>query len=186
MTDPIRIDRLTEPAVAGRMYLVPTVKAKWIGRLGIWPVIGPLHEDAEIFNFDKDHYHVDARFLPPRFHKPEKAFVYPLHADAITAVWRRRKCIRAYVPYTLPGGRDTSPVFVLRGIFAGHQCERGKGGWICPHRKASLGSLSPVNGVITCPLHGLRIDAETGIVLTPEAQTPPSQSPVQNRTTADP
>jgi Rieske 2Fe-2S protein len=64
-----------------------------------------------------------------------------------------------------PGFRDTSPVHTLRKLFAGHQCAAGKGGWICPHRKASLGSIQPVDGIITCPLHGLRIDAATGKML---------------------
>ncbi|MBX9847503.1 MAG: Rieske 2Fe-2S domain-containing protein [Xanthobacteraceae bacterium] len=49
--------------------------------------------------------------------------------------------------------------------FAGTQCARGKGGFICQHRNAVLGSIEPRDGVITCPLHGLRIGAQTGVVL---------------------
>lgn len=49
--------------------------------------------------------------------------------------------------------------------YAGAKCAKGKGGWVCPHQKASLGSIMPIDGVITCPLHGLKIDAETGIVI---------------------
>lgn len=36
-----------------------------------------------------------------------------------------------------------------------------------PHRKFSLGSIEPINGVITCPLHGMQIDAATGRALAP-------------------
>ena len=38
-------------------------------------------------------------------------------------------------------------------------------GWICPHQATPLGSIEPVDGIIICPLHGLRIDAQTGIVV---------------------
>lgn len=31
-----------------------------------WPVLGPLHNDIEIFDFSRLHFHIDARFLPPK------------------------------------------------------------------------------------------------------------------------
>ncbi len=34
-----RADRQTAPLVEGRFYLVPTVRAKWFGKLADWPVI---------------------------------------------------------------------------------------------------------------------------------------------------
>lgn len=33
---------------------------------------------------------------------------------------------------------------------------------ICPHKGADLSSIAPRDGVITCPLHGLRFCADTG------------------------
>src|SRR5258708_5362853 len=164
-----RVDRQTAPLVEGRFYLVPTVRAKWYGKLADWPVVGPLHEDREFFRFELDHYHVDPRFLPRRMKDGvvDRAFSAPLCIPPLPpAMMKRRKCVRSHVDYFLPYfGRDTSPVDVLRKHFAGQQCAAGKGGWICPHRKASLGSIQPVDGIITCPLHGLRIDAATGQVL---------------------
>lgn len=166
-----RVDRQTSPLVEGRFYLVPTVRGEWFGKFGDWPVIGPLHDDREIFRFEIDHYHVDGRFLSRKVRNVFRVFTYALHAyrgkpPLPPVVMKRRKCIRSHVDYCLPYFRDASPVDVLRKHFAGHQCVAGKGGWICPHRKASLGSIQPVDGVITCPLHGLRIDAATGVVLT--------------------
>jgi hypothetical protein len=35
---------------------------------------------------------------------------------------------------------------------------------ICPHRGASLCGVPAVEGVVTCPLHGLRFDAKSGQV----------------------
>jgi hypothetical protein len=161
-----RADRQTSPLVEGRFYLVPTVRAQWWGKVADWPVIGPLHNDGKIFHFKADHYHVDARFLPRRWRKLYQVFTSPLSALVLPApVMRRRKCVRAHLEYFVDLRRDTSPLDVLRTMFAGQQCPQGKGGWICPHQKASLGSIKPVDGIITCPLHGLRIDAASGRVL---------------------
>ena len=60
------IDSMTSPPVAGRFYMVPTIRYRWNGYDGIWPVIGPKHEDAEIIGFPHQHYHVDGRFLTKR------------------------------------------------------------------------------------------------------------------------
>lgn len=172
-----RADRMTEPLVEGQFYLVPTVKVEWIGRVAAWPVIGTLHEDAEFFNFGWDHYHVDARFLA-RGRDPYLVFQHPLHAQPIRdaeaklpkPALSRRKCVRSLVMFTVPWRANPRPLGVFRAALAGRQCDHGKGGWICPHRKASLGSIVPVDGIITCPLHGLQINAATGKVL--EVSTP--------------
>ena len=50
----------------------------------------------------------------------------------------------------------------LNESFAGQQCRKGKRGFVCPHKLFPLGSVQVVDGVITCPLHGLRIDAQSG------------------------
>jgi hypothetical protein len=167
-----RADLQTLPLVEGRFYLVPIVRAAWYGWHADWPVMGPLHEDREFLNFPYDHYHLDPRFLPPGFRKLYRVFTHPLHADArFTGAGplpapelRRRKCVRSFVPFSPPW--EAAALWqTLRKAFAGRQCARGKGGWVCPHRKASLGAIAPEGGVITCPLHGLRIDAASGVVL---------------------
>jgi hypothetical protein len=55
----------------------------------------------------------------------------------------------------------------MNTAFAGTQCRKGKRGFVCPHKLFPLGSVEPVAGVITCPLHGMRIDAATGVCLGP-------------------
>lgn len=164
-----RIDRLTTPVVKGQYYLVPTVHGTWDRRVANWPVIGPLHEDKDRFDFGPDHYHIDARFVCLSPYMRDYTFAAPLHAwpykeptaPLPAPIFRRRKC---HEPWILYPYSDRTPIIKLRVDFSGTQCQHGKGGWICPHRKASLGSVMPIDGIITCPLHGLRIDAATGLV----------------------
>jgi hypothetical protein len=78
-------------------------------------------------------------------------------------VWKRRKCHRPDLPYVFG---DAAPIIALRADFAGQQCRRNRAGWVCPHKTYPLGSHAPDDtGVITCPLHGLRIRAADGVVL---------------------
>jgi hypothetical protein len=184
-----RVDRVTGPLVVGQFYLVPTVRGKWIGQgfahntgrrslalTANWPVIGPEHNDIEFFGFSTPHYHIDARFLPEGDKRIHLTLTYPLHGrrgiwtptgdtEALPApVWRRRKCIRSNTGLD-PWG--SGPITKMREHYAGRQCARNVGGWVCPHRQAPLGSVQPKDGVIICPLHGLHIDAATGVVLAP-------------------
>lgn len=181
-----RVDRVSGPLVVGQFYLVPCVRGQWIGQprrrrvwdhaivVAYWPVIGPEHEDGQFFGFDTPHYHVDARFLPLDDGRIDQTLTYPLHGrkglwttdgksePLPKPVWRRRKCIRAgtgFDPW------NSTPIRKMREHFAGAQCARNAGGFVCPHRQAPLGSVVPKDGVIVCPLHGLRIDAATGVVL---------------------
>lgn len=170
-----RIDQITGPAEVGRCYLVPTVRYLWFGQYANWPVFLPLHEDAEHFEFPHRHYHIDPRFVPERVWRREEngyrnsaaaAFqAAPLHTrdePHPPVVWRRVKCKREMPRYVFGAAKAVQSI---RRAYAGQQCRRGRAGWICPHRKFALGSVPAVDGVITCPGHGLRICATTGVVL---------------------
>lgn len=174
-----RIEDITTPPVVGRFYGVPTVEAYWYNRLMPWPVMGARHADREHFDFPHEHYHIDPRFVSRRiwdsmmwwgdeaaaastfFRTPLTGRVdWRRGSDLGPVVRRRRKCQRAMPEY--PYG-DKDPVQSLRRAFAGVPAIPSKRGWICPHRKAPLGSIQPdEHGVITCPLHGLRFCAKTG------------------------
>ncbi len=172
-----RVDRMTEPLVAGRHYLVWTVHGQWQHMLRDWPVVGPRHNDKEFFNFSAEHYHIDSRFLPLKAKYRGDTLMYPLHAHEARSwsnapavplgepMLRKRKCVKAEIEVIIPWQRKTDVLFEMHAHYAGQQCASGKAGWICPHRKASLGNVQPIDGVITCPLHLLKIDAETGVVL---------------------
>lgn len=183
-----RITMLSGPPVLRRRYLVPTVTYFWLsGADQVYPVFLPKHEDAEHLNFASLHYHVDPRFLSAAAWNKAKRRVrlseydrddyaafrscqgYPLARRSFDAdgqaphppiVWRSLVCKRSDITWAAPEISEK-----LSPHFTGRQCKRARGGWVCPHKRFPLGSIAPVGGVITCPLHGLRIDAETGKVL---------------------
>ena len=187
-----RITSLSEPPVVGRYYLVPTVLHYWDNgaRARPWPVLLPKHNDGRFFNFKEDHYHVDPRFLGARAweHARRHGEIYDSDEPALAScqamplaphrwgrgagelpavVWKRLLCRRADMPYQ---HSHREPVRGVQAHHAGLQCRRGRAGWICPHQNWPLGSVRPdADGVVTCPLHGLRINAATGVVLDVEA-----------------
>src|SRR5437762_3510836 len=57
------IKLLEQPPKESRSYLVPTIHVFHKGHEADWPIIGPYHNDIEIFNQSIHHYHLDGRFL---------------------------------------------------------------------------------------------------------------------------
>ena len=191
-----RVTMLREPPVIGQAYLVPTVLYKWLGeRLFHWPVFLPRHDDKEHLNFEWQHYHVDPRFLSATMwkraanwysmrweHWPDYARAFatlqavPLNRTVPGArgretephppvTWRPRVCTRAAIPYM---HHESALIMAMQGHFAGQRCKRARTGWVCPHKGFPLGSIgADADGEIVCPLHGLRIDPESGRVIAP-------------------
>lgn len=174
-----RVDRLSSPPEPGKFYLIHNVFAEWDGHRDHWPVIGPFHTDKQFFAFDYGHYHIDGRFLNAHQRDYAEHRFYTLGAQIQRTPLmtrggfndpmpkpelKRRKCWISHLDYE---HSHEEPVQKLAKHFAGQQCAHGKSGWICPHQKAPLGSIAAIDGVITCPLHGLRFDAATGIALSP-------------------
>lgn len=162
-----RVDRLTSPPVIGQFYLVPTIRYEWYSKIRPWPVVGAIHNDADRFSFPHDHYHLDLRFTP-EWTLYMRPFATPLsQLDNSSPLplpsieFKRIRCRRVMPPYP---HHDRKEIIGIQQDFAGYQCASGKGGWICPHRKFSLGSIEPIDGMITCPLHGMKIDAASGLV----------------------
>lgn len=181
-----RIDEIQGPPTQGRFYLVPCV---WVAlyrpQMEWWPVDGPCHEDNEIIGFAKHHFHVDVRFLTKdqlcsigdglegsaeeRAHAVAVGARGGLPSDAATLIkveWRRRRCRKALTRPAWQHQRPGSWPDKVKKHFAGQRCRHNAAGrLICPHRGADLSNRSAENGVIECPLHGLLIDAATGVVL---------------------
>lgn len=164
-----RIEQLSAPPIPGHRYLVPCVRGMWYDTIKDWPVTGPQHNDPEFFHFQEQHYHLDRRFLPRRAALDAISAPMVINAWKNTSgfpppVWRVRLCRSAEVKFP-----DNQRSINMQAALAGTQCKRAKSGWVCPHRHFPLGSVKPnEHGRIMCPLHGLQIDAETGIV--PEEQ----------------
>lgn len=194
-----RADRLKEPPVVGRYYLVPSIlwdrEYSGYGRkvrehlraiqessgATWWPVWGIKHEDTEHFNFPYLHYHIDPRFLTRRqWAHFKNRRLSPLgavqgsplnHSELLGGppkpVLRRKRCTSAHSEWE---HCDAVSVTSLNRAFKDTICRSGKRGLVCPHRQFPLGTVEVRDGVVTCPLHGLRIDAATGRCLGPKEQ----------------
>ena len=179
------VDDLSHPPEIGRRYLVPTVLYPWLERQGVWPVLGPLHTDAEHLKFPFPHYHIDPRFLTKQ--QWRFAFNYSSMTVELTLIgvplysrtgrpfppivnWPLR-CLRPLPDHQVGAGLYVPPKPGWSSLYSAYQglrAAKGKCGWICPHRGYALGSVAPgPDGVLICPVHGLRIDAATGAVLPP-------------------
>lgn len=164
---------LREAPVEGRYYFVPTVEYVWLNRMAVWPVIGPLHHDREI-GFPRLHFHIDARFLTEpqlRLLNAEQAKFARysvLNARPMSeipgrplprrATLRRRKCTLSRFAWTVPtdltAGLGLEPRYPdAKAIL------KPDGRQLCPHRKVDLSQFAEdVDGLKTCPIHGLRVD----------------------------
>jgi hypothetical protein len=176
------------PFEVGKSYLIPTVLYPWFNRTKAWPILGPLHDDVEFFDFNDKHYHVDHRFLTHRevaflnrnsgwrMSGLERAFGSPLcHYDRAgerqalahpKPILKRRLCRREWSAFP----RDLIPaVDRMQAAFAGRELIRKADDLICPHRGVSLATIRPdANGIITCPLHGLQFCSKTGRAISNE------------------
>jgi hypothetical protein len=167
---------LREPPVVGRFYMVPVVRFIWCGVEADWPVLGPMHSDREFFNFERRHYHVEARFVGARLAAraardtsggvADAAQRFPLSRrndrDAPELPdgrppLKRMKCQATAFPY-LHGHQIA--VIDLRSHYGepAEPIRRPDGRLLCPHRKVDLSQFVPDDsGIVTCPLHGLRV-----------------------------
>lgn len=162
-------------------------KALW------WPVIGDRHSDADFFNFPGEHYHADLRFVgrrhlaqsdgnqfSDRMSYEEGKLAGLATAPMSAPGFCSKENIALYLPkpqlrrFTMkrefPVWAFWSRAVRLRAAYAGKQCRSSAAGWVCPHRNYPLGQTAPdADGIIQCPLHGLRINATTGIIVEAEA-----------------
>lgn len=150
----------------GKFYQVPTVYGVLFYQWADWPVIGPMHEDKEIINFPAIHYHLDFRFFTQGqwgwvrrvFSVPQSGVLHEQNGVKLgPVVFRRRKCQREYPAFPLKDHQTW--LFELRQKYK----KTVMTDWTCPHRGASLRGM-PIDeaGCVTCPLHGLRWDLESG------------------------
>lgn len=178
-----RIDTLTTEPVVGRYYMVPCVRVTHDRSVsgfpsGLWPVIGPLHDDVESLGFHPRHWHLDGRFLSAsqmdnvtiKGSNSYRVFrvvlcktgLYGQEGVPIPGVEDktqlvRRRCMRAQPEY--PDAR-VSGFAKLQESMAGSRVRCGR----CPHRNLPLSSLPRVPGTnhVICVGHGLRFDMTTG------------------------
>lgn len=156
----------------GKFYSVPTVYGLFGYKYDVWPVLGPMHDDKEVIGFPYVHYHYDFRF----FNSEQWAWAVrysnnipggevmsdnPTFPDTKPGpvIFSRRKYQRAYPKFPLP---INGKWFWLPALQEKYKDAIMKD-LTCPHKGASLRGL-PVDkaGCVTCPLHGLKWNVETG------------------------
>lgn len=180
MSKCLRVADLDHEPVIGRLYLVPCVVVPF-GHGEVAPVIGRWHEDAEHIGFPQWHYHRDLRFCPWPLHTARDVSSAagmvvshgsdsngaPIMSDEeLPVVYRRRKCLRAMPEYPRGGQKigglspcDSLPILPrLWEAYRGATMRNMR----CPHKGFDLRSCPVKDGVVECPLHGLRWEIATG------------------------
>lgn len=162
-----KVEDVKEPLKKGSFYNVPCiVRENIFGKLSITPVFNHPHNDKENGQ-EEFHYHVDYRFVK-----------YDKSGFSINVVNKHSK--HYFVEHERPqvGLHGKLEYFVLPMLneeIVGrtsvtqisksklkHKCiHKGK----CPHRGFDLSQVKAINGKITCPLHSLEFDANTGFIL---------------------
>ncbi len=165
--------------VCVRASLSSTTPPEWV------PVIGKPHDDEKFIGFKPVHLHIDWRFLDQRQrdlildfgknapHDLVIATVYPGDGsgpteleDALSAKDLPKtaflKCVSKTYYSPFPPYPERPPYW-LPALSKAYQDARLLPGRVCPHRGADLSHEMPdAQGIVTCPLHGLRWHAQDG------------------------
>lgn len=154
-----RVENVKRPLKIGELFIVPCIIKDYLdtGEIEIIPVLNYPHSDFE--NGQKDiHYHIDYRFY-------DANNSYFKNRDYIKFSYNIRpqnnidgKFDRFVLPVVSESFGFRTDVSLIKNSKLKHKCIRkGK----CPHRGMDLSQVSPIDGIITCPLHSLKFDAET-------------------------
>jgi len=188
----MKIDELKVPPIVGNYYLVPckvvymeqsTPKTYSKNIDNAWedfsfikpitkkialitPVINRPHSDKE--NGQNDiHYHIDTRFMKEDMDSYEDNEISYYKGYIIELDYQMRledNFELEYVPLKCISSKydDITDISYISKSKFKHKCiHKGK----CPHRGMDLSQVVPVNGKITCPLHGLEFDKDSGVLL---------------------
>ena len=138
----------------------------------IYPLIDHPHNDIENGQ-PEQHYHGDERFNVPQTHLPKDWKVWanagriPIDSKgniinnfgAYDKVWL--EMVELFKSDELSAGMTDLNLITKSKLK--HKCiHKGK----CPHRGFDLSNEPIKNGVITCPLHSLQFDGDSGKLLT--------------------
>lgn len=127
-------------------------------KLLITPVIDHPHSDKE--NGQREvHYHVDNRYqgVQPYLKPHESLLFFDLRPIKGRYEFKKFPLVKHKQEYS-----NITPTSLIKNSKLKHKCiHKGK----CPHRGYDLSNESPDNdGIITCPLHGLRFDQNKKLI----------------------
>jgi hypothetical protein len=179
-----KIEDVCNPQI-GQHYLVKCVLTKrWnerpanredyvietYDRQDCWfPVLDIAHKDG-IYGQPNSHYHVDWRFvLEQHIEAQERAFkhLYPRFQDAenlhyFAPVMETEVVKEEYIPLLYKRHFREFPQSqgfnTLKDIMKDVQMKNMK----CPHHNYDMKSCQVIDGIVTCPMHGLQWNVNTG------------------------
>lgn len=125
--------------------------------LEINPIINHPHSDVENGQ-NEIHYHLDYRFISNKkcfFHRYGTEFRITKN-DNIEIEYHPLPVINEIMPEY-----GITPIELIKNSKIKQFSKNNK----CPHRGFDLSNTNPINGVITCPLHGLKICSKSKKVL---------------------
>ena len=154
-----------------------------------WPILGKPHRDAEILQVPQMHSHVDWRFVPEEQYRWAverlcEKIGWALRGSMVdeppdyvhqellgTAIFtekaeievRKTTCLREHLPRWLPGPKPVGWRRTLAGAYWKPLKRNRDGQLLCPHRGMDLDEVAiGRDGILECPIHGLRWDTATG------------------------
>lgn len=158
-----RVEDIKEPLIKGKIYSVPCLVRYEDGKTYINPIINHPHNDKENGQ-DEAHYHIDYRFVK---HENDSDFPTVVNNHSyhyFVESTRPRKLVNGSLRYfELPMiNEDFTGITPVKNISKSklkHKCiHKNK----CPHRGFDLSQVKDIDGVITCPLHGLKFNSKNG------------------------
>lgn len=163
-----KVENIKRPLKKGEAALVPCITYESGKYLFITPVFNHFHSDKE--NGQKEgHYHADYRFIKHKANGdfPQAVSNHSRHIFLSNGSRLLKVGTGKLEYFALPVINETftgiTDVRLISKSKLKHKCiHKGK----CPHRGFDLSQVSPVDGVITCPLHGLKFDSKTKQLLT--------------------
>ncbi len=169
-----KVDEIKRPLIVGEKLLVPCLckvnyNHKW-NVFDVIPVINLPHSDIENGQYDI-HYHVDYRFVDFNKKSGSKQKGYSKYINVIDPTGGRiNKDTFGDIQYIVLPVKNknhslATAIELIQNSQLTHNCiHKGK----CPHKGYDLSQEVSVNGIITCPLHGLKFDVSNNNVLTPD------------------
>jgi hypothetical protein len=173
-----KVEDVKSPLNIGEVFLVPCIVSSgmepYISRRTddyktrevsyITPVINHPHNDIE--NGQKIiHYHADWRFIKkiaPNIPIALNSHSRHRYANVSRLTLKEGEKLCYYeLPVIDIGQVGITPLsFISKSKFK-HKCiHKGK----CPHRGMDLSQIEPIDGIITCPLHGLKFESSNGLL----------------------
>ena len=183
----IFVDTVKRPLLKGELYLVPCIVRedyfqniedeqeifmdlhpfkRYSKKMYVTPVFNLPHSDKE--NGQSEiHYHADFRFIKhnndgnfPTVRNKHSKYIFCENVRLKEKIDGKLKYF--VLPVINEDFKVITPVNLISKSKLKHKCiHKGK----CPHRGYDLSQVKPIDGKITCPLHGLIFSSVSGSVL---------------------